>query len=386
MKRLLLVLLSALLLCGCSPTSAPPSADVGEMTLTFVTIGKGDSFLLTTPEDTHYLIDTGKAQDYPQIARLLREKGVEHLEGIFLSHGHKDHAGCLEALMQAFPTDRVYVSQRDTVSYTEILPQQIVPTQGGTLVELQGGEVLDLEGVTAQVWIPDKADTENANNNSMVLRLTHGNCTFLMMGDAELEEEAALMASDFPLRADVLKLGHHGEDDATSPAFLDRVKPSIGLITGNEAENPDSVDPVIAAALTQRSIQTYYSEGDNLDLHSDGQHLTVAAAPNPSLPQRLSLSFAQVDRANQSVTIQNDGTDTASLEGCTLISQRGDEIYHFPSDTLLEPGQSLTVVCQDSTAAGDLVWAQNDVWKKRGDTALLYDNNLNLLAVDEAER
>ncbi len=386
MKRLLLLVLTAVLLCGCTPTQPQAPEAVGECTLTFLTIGKGDAFLLTTPEQTHYLVDTGKAQDYPQIARLLRQKGVDHLEGIFLSHGHKDHAGCLEALMKAFPTDRVYISARDTVSYTEILPREIVPAQGGELVELTGGEVLNLEGVTAEIWIPNTVDPQNANNNSVVMRLTHGDCSFLMMGDAELEEEAALMASDFPLQADVLKLGHHGEDDATSPAFLDRVKPSIGLITGNEAENPESIEPKITAALTQRSVKAYYSEGDSLDLCSDGRSLTVTAVPDAPLPQTLNLSFAQVDRAEQAVTLQNDSDTPAALEGCTLISQRGDEIYHFPADAVLDAGETLTVVCQDSAKPGDLIWTQDSVWKKQGDTALLYDKNMNLLAVDEAER
>ncbi len=386
MKRVVLLLWTALLLCGCTPSPSvePPAASA--CTLTFLTIGKGDAFLLTTPEDTHYLIDTGKAQDYPQIARMLRQKGIDHLEGIFLSHGHKDHAGGLEPLMHAFPTDRVFVSGRDTVSYTEILPRDIVPAHGGQLVELNGGEVLDLEGVTAEVWIPSAIDTENANNNSVVMRLSYGSCSFLMMGDAEREEEQALLASDFPVSATVLKLGHHGEDDATTPALLDRVRPSLGLIAGNAAENPDSVDPAIAAALASRHIKAYYSEGDSLDLLCDGTSIRVTAVPEQPLPPSLHLSFVSVDRAAQSVTLRNDDSTPASLKGCTLISQRGDEIYFFPPEVVLAPGASLTVVCQDSTAPADLIWPQDSVWKKKDDPALLFDPTMNLLASDPPRR
>ncbi len=100
----------------------------------------------------------------------------------------------------------------------------------------------------------------------------------------------------------------------------------------------------------------------------------------------LDLQFAEVNREGQAITIQNVGSGAADLRGCTLISERGDEVYHFPAGTVLEPGAALTVVCRDSTLPGDLIWNEDSVfwnedsvWKKNGDNALLYDLNMNLL-------
>lgn len=393
-KKWMAWLLAICLLSGCGLSPKPetptetvnptsPSGHDGAFTMTFLTIGKGDAFLLTVPDGRHYLVDTGKAQDYPQIARTLRLKGITQLDGIFLSHGHKDHAGGLTDLMTAFPTKQVYISARDPVSYEEIDPRAIVPALGGELVQLHGGEELDLGGVTAQVWVPETIDWKNGNNNSVVLRLIHGDNVFLMTGDAETEENEALMASGFPLEARVLKLGHHGETDGTNPAFLDAVKPGIGLITGNEAENPDSVNPEVAAYLKERHIEAYYSEGDPLELHSNGKELTMERFPDGSLPRSAELRLVQVNRAAQRVTIRNDGARKASLDGCTLISQRGDEVFHFPAGTTLLPGQTLTVACKDTALPGDLVWNMDSVWKKHRDTALLYDYNMNLLDADQ---
>ena len=393
-KRWLAGLLALCLLSGCSgkqpEITVPPETEqeqtgTGTFTLTFLTIGKGDAFLLTVPDGRHYLVDTGKAQDYPQIARTLRVKGVTELEGIFLSHGHKDHIGSLLDLMTAFPTKRVYVSARDLVTFVEVNPRKAVPAMGAELVELAGGETLDLGGVNAEIWVPEKVDVENGNNNSVIMRLVHGENAFLMMGDAETEEIAALLASDFPVNARVLKLGHHGENDGTTPALLDGVGADIGLITGNEAENPDSVNPQVGAWLEARQMEAYYSEGDPLDLHSDGTNLTLERFPDGQLPQTLDLRFTQVDRGAQRVTIRNNGSGKASLQGCTLISQRGDEVFHFPADTTLLPGQSLTVACRDGALPGDLVWNRDAVWKKHRDTALLYDENMNLLDIEPAE-
>ena len=384
-KPLFLAALLALsLLWGCA-APAPIPDDPGSCTLTFLTIGKGDCFLLTTPAQTHYLIDTGKAEDYPQIARTLREKDIHHLEGIFLTHGHKDHAGCLEPLLTAFPTQTVFLSAWDTVSYTEIDPRTIAPAHQTALTELRGDEVLDLEGVQAQVWLPPVVDEKNANNNSLVLRLTHGKNTFLLMGDAELEEEALLLSSSMDLSARVLKLGHHGETDATSPALLDRVRPDMALIPGNAEENPDSVNETIRTRLDQRGIQPFYSTGEPLDLISDGSTLRTERMARRDLPQTLHLSLTEVDRKRECVTIQNDSPEPARLDGCLLLSGRGHEMFFFPPDTVLEGGAQLRIVTESSDEDGDLLWPENSVWKKKGDPALLYDQNMNLLAADGAE-
>lgn len=383
--RLGIVLACLVLLCGCTaaqPAPSEPVEDAGICTLSFITIGKGDCFLLTTPQARHYLIDTGKAEDYALIARTLREKDVAALDGIFLSHGHKDHAGGLRPLLEAFPTKEVFVSAADPVSYTEIDPWTLAPAYGAALTEVHSGDQLDLGGVTAEVWLPSVPDFDNANNNSMVLRLRHGNNAFLLLGDTELEEEAQLLASGVPLEAQVLKLGHHGETDATSPALLRRVQPDIALITGNARENPDSVNETIKARLAAENIRAYYSQGAVLDLISDGATLRRERMKPRTLPRTLSLSLAEVDRKHECVTIRNDGPDTAQLEGCTLISQRGDEIFRFPKEAILPPGESLRLVTKSSDVQGDFLWPEESVWKKHRDTALLYDKNMNLLAVD----
>ena len=244
--------------------------------------------------------------------------------------------------------------------------------------------MLDLGGVTAQAWLPPVVDEKNANNNSLVLRLTHGDTAFLLMGDAELEEEALLLSSSLDLSAQVLKLGHHGETDATSPALLDRVKPDIALISGSEEENPDSVNETIQSRLDQRGIQAYYSTGNSLEFLSDGTHLQTKRLPHRQLPQRLDLSFAEVDRKHECVTIQNNAPETARLDGCMLLSGRGHEMFFFPDGTELAGGAQLRIITQSSDVAGELLWPQTSVWKKHRDPACLYDKNMNLLAEDRS--
>lgn len=390
----LAALLATASLVGCgkqsdsdvAPTPAP-AENTGTFTLTFITVGKGDAFLFTCPDSSHYLLDTGKDEDYVQIARTLRVKGIETLDGIFITHGHHDHAGSLESLVTAFPTKKIYYSGKDDSSYTDILPGEIAQTHDVEPVLLEGGEVLDLGGVQVNVWLPAEVNYFNQNDNSVILRLTHGNQSFLLMGDTELDEESEFMASGETLRANVLKLGHHGETDSTSDAFLNQVKPEIALITGNEEENPDSVNLPIQRALKQRSITPYYSESDRLaiDFSSDGNTLVVADVTAEDLPRCLDLSFAEVDRAGQRIQIRNNADTPADLTGCMLYSKRGDECFFFPAGTTLQPDETLAVACIGHEQPGDLVWQEEKIWHKSRDTAVLYDRNLNELALDRVQ-
>ncbi len=104
--------------------------------------------------------------------------------------------------------------------------------------------------LTPKGWLPKRPFLDNANNNSVILRLTHGSNCFLMMGDAEQEEEAALLASGFPVSANVLKLGHHGENDA-------------------------SLNPQVQKRLEQCSITPYFSECDGLGIDFVSDHGTI---------------------------------------------------------------------------------------------------------------
>lgn len=116
-------------------------------------------------------------------------------------------------ILEHFPTEKIYVSAADKASYKKIDVAELAKTYHAEVCFLNGGEQLDLEGVRADIWLPKACDYKNENNNSMVIRFSYGDTACLMTGDMEIDEEAAILSSGFELRADVLKLGHHGEED-----------------------------------------------------------------------------------------------------------------------------------------------------------------------------
>lgn len=249
----------------------------GTLTNSFINIGKGDAFLIETPNQEFYMWDTGKKEDQEQILALLRQKKVKELSGIFLSHGHKDHAGNLEMLLQEYSVKKVYLSGKDDVSYKKIDAKALAKKYNVSVTELSGGEKLALGGAVGEIWLPNKTNYENENNNSVVMRLVYGKTACLFTGDMEKAEEAEYLAENRKITANILKLGHHGEDDATSPALLKRVNPEYGIITGNAEENPESVNVQTQENLEKYGVKPYFSEGTHLsvDFILDGKEVNV---------------------------------------------------------------------------------------------------------------
>ena len=249
----------------------------GTLTVSFITVGKGDAFLIETPNKKFYMWDTGKKEDKEQISAVLQKKGVKELEGIFLSHGHKDHAGNLEMLLQEYSVKKLYLSGKDDASYKKTDVKALAKEYDVSVTKLAGGEKLALGGATGEIWLPDKTDYEKENNNSVVMRLVYGDTACLFTGDMEKEEEAEFLSENRKISANILKLGHHGEDDATSLALLKRVKPEYGIITGNAEENPESVNTQTQENLEKYGVKPYYSEGNQLgiDFILDGKEVNV---------------------------------------------------------------------------------------------------------------
>ena len=273
MKKLLKLMMAFLLLfsVGCVKDEKEP------FTLSFINIGKGDAFLMENPGDGFYLCDTGKTQDFNKIARLLKVKNVDHLNGIFLSHGHLDHAGNVDALLKLIPTDKVYISKKDDASYQRMPIRQIVSENGVELVELDGKEHFEFNDLIIDIWLPETVDYENENNNSMVMYLTYGKTHYLMTGDMEKEEEKIFLSENKNISCDVLKLGHHGEKDATTKELLNRARPKYGIITGNEKENPQSVNDKVSKKLEMFNVKPFYSEGEQLAIDFISDQYTISS-------------------------------------------------------------------------------------------------------------
>jgi competence protein ComEC len=125
---------------------------------------------------------------------------------------------------------------------------------------------------------PFRGTRSDPNNNSLVIRAVVGGVSVLFSGDAEHEAQRALVTSGAPLRADVLKVPHHGSA-YSEPAFLDAVRPSVALIevgAGNDYGHPN---PGIVTHLARRGARVLRTDRDgDLAVMLDGQRMAVSTS------------------------------------------------------------------------------------------------------------
>ena len=215
--------------------TAPLSNDVrvGQLEVHFVDVGQGDSILVRTA-DAAVLIDGGDRSS--GATAYLQRLGVRRLDIAIATHPHADHIGGLTEVLRSIPVDRVVTNgQEHTTPIYESFLDAIIDAQAEYL-EVGRGDRLEIGSIVFEVLHPTSL-ADSLNNNSLVLRLSYGEVSFLFTGDSEREAEASMIASGQDLSAQVLKVAHHGSNSSSTPSFLQRVQPEVAIYSAG-AGNP----------------------------------------------------------------------------------------------------------------------------------------------------
>ena len=237
----------------CPALSALGEAENGTgLSLLAINVGKADALLLRS-ESTAYLIDTGTKKSYEQLERVLRREGVDRLTGVLLTHTDSDHVGGLKQLLASdISVDAVYASAY--YNKKKHPAENALKKSDQEVHYLKAGDSLPLDGGTLEVLGPLEPNDAKENCKSLVVLATGGGGSMLLTGDMEFPEEQSLLSAGLIPRADVLKVGNHGEGDATSDALIAAVQPKLAVISTNTAEEPDTPDPRVLTLLSRWKV------------------------------------------------------------------------------------------------------------------------------------
>ena len=200
------------------PWGGPPA--VTALTLTALDVGQGDALLVEVPGPSggapaRMLVDGGPE---PGLAlKLLHDRGIDYLDAVVVSHPHADHSGGLPAVLSRLRTGALLVGPAPAASLDEpaasaiateaVAAQRLVP-----ILRAAAGQRFNLGPATVEILSPpaDGSLGKEPNDNSLVLRVVHTDDSILLTGDAEEAAQARLLQRPDLLRADVLKVPHHG--------------------------------------------------------------------------------------------------------------------------------------------------------------------------------
>ena len=216
-----------------------PPIHGGEAELHVLDVGQGDAALLRTPGGRWVLLDAGPAWDGGDAGRstilpYLRKRGGS-LEAFILSHPHTDHVGGAASVLAELEPPVYWDAAFAGGSAAYIASLASARAEGIEWRRVRPGDATTIDGVRISFLAPDSAWTvglTDPNLASTVTLIEYGVVRFLLVGDAELaEEEWLLREYSAGLRADVLKVGHHGSSTSSSDAFLAAVNPRVAVIS-----------------------------------------------------------------------------------------------------------------------------------------------------------
>ena len=277
--KVFITILLVFLLTSCTFSETPIVKDSfvpsTELKVHFLDVGQGDSIFIELPNGETMLIDAGEKRYADVVSDYLTELAITKIDYVVGTHPHTDHIGGLADIIASFKTGDIYLPKvgSNTKTYENLLTTIKEQNQVIHVAE-KGKKILDEKGLQVYFLGPDQK-YKNLNNNSAIVKIVYGDTSFLFMGDAETMVEAKLE----DVKADVIKVGHHGSDSSSSDDFVTQVKPQYAVISvgaNNQYNHPSSETIKKYEDIGATVYRT--DQNGNIIISSDGKNLEVTLA------------------------------------------------------------------------------------------------------------
>jgi competence protein ComEC len=344
----------------------------------------------------------------------LHDQKISTLDYVVATHPHSDHIGGMNEVLNNFQIKHFVDSgfSHTSKTYENMLTnidKKNIPFE----TPKRGDKINFAPGIDVEILNPESSYfTDDLNQNSVVLKVTDKNVSFLLMGDAGLEAENDIMKAGYDVNADILKVGHHGSRTSSGTSFISAVSPEISFIeVGMENDNGHPHAEILERL--QKVSKVYRTDlDDTITVTTDGSTFTVTTQKMKPREEAKSISAGNGSSIASSITeesqskentmfsstestvyvsdlnlkdewvkISNKGFSPVFLSGWKIEDEGSKHTYTFPSFTL-DSGSTITVYTEEGMdSATELYWQlENPIWNNDGDKAYLYDNTGKLIS------
>ena len=346
MKKILALLLCALILAGCAapvtPSTQPEPAEKGSFSVHYIDVGQADCALIEC-DGKYMLIDGGNAEDSSLVVSYLQKQGVEELEAVVCSHAHEDHVGGLPGVLAVFPTKAVYAPTKTYSSKVFDKFLYYTDQQGLDVTIPAPGDQFTLGDALVMILGPVKSYAD-PNNTSIVMMIDFHGKRFLFTGDMETEAENDMLdywGEYFTWSADVLKVGHHGSDTSTSYRFLRAVMPAYGIISVGKGNSYGHPNETPLSRLEDAEVTVLRTDKlGSIIVTTDGKNITLSweqTSQQPDTPPS--------DGPQQ--FIGNKNSKTLHLPRCSSLPKEENRVIFDDYDTAIAQGYKPCSRCME---------------------------------------
>lgn len=207
-----------------------------KLNIHFLDVGEGDSILIEAPNGQAVLVDAGGLLGGPKVVNYLEARKINFIEHLIFTHPDPDHIGGIFFIMPACKIAYVYDNGKDLKSLSRSQDiyrwYQDLARENEHYSVLRANEIISLGQVTLEViWPPQEADLADFNTNSLVIMVKYKSFRCLLGADLTEAGEKQLLERGTDLGAYILKVGHHGAEDASSKEFLKAVGAKTAIIS-----------------------------------------------------------------------------------------------------------------------------------------------------------
>ena len=275
---LLAILISALTI-GCNLLSNHSTKnnqiDSNKMIVHYIDVGQGDSILIQV-NNKNLLIDSGPKSDKKKLLDYLSSLNLDKLDYVIATHPHEDHIGNMADVISDYNVLAFYAPKVQSTTKTfEKMVESLKSKNLKINVIKKGTDSINLgENTKVTVFSPTKDFYEDLNNYSPVIKIEYGKTSFLFTGDAQKDVEKEILATNEDISADILKVGHHGSSTSTTKDFLNKVNPSIGVISVGQDNTYNHPNEDTIKRLKDNKVTIYRTDKDGtVILSSDGSNI-----------------------------------------------------------------------------------------------------------------
>lgn len=330
---------------------------LGEMKVHFLDVEQGLSILVQV-EDEVLVYDGGDRKTSSYVVAYLKEKNVKEIDYLISSHYDSDHVYGLIGCLNAFDVKNVISSdyEHDSDTYDKFVAA--VEKKGLTMQHPKVGTEFSLGNASFVILSPKTISKNDVNANSVAIKLTHGEKSFIFTGDTTIASEANIVKLDMDLECDVLSLGHHGAAISTSWDLLEKTVPEYAVLSCGENNQYGHPDEEVMEKLESMEIELFRTDKQGTIIAtSDGKMITWDVVPCNDY------SAGKIEEANTEKKNENQGAEASTPKEETTTQKENTSSEKNTTEKQNDTSEQTNVVSEQVNAAesnnstsGQMVW------------------------------